>query len=413
MARRVIGEYAGGRPGPAVVLIGGLHGNEPAGILAIESVLGRLRAERAPLRGRVLGLAGNLGALAQRRRYLARDLNRGWLKEQIRERLAEGAGAAAEDLEERELLRLLVPLLAAASEPIVFLDLHSTSAAGPPFTCMADVLRNRAVAFALRVPLILGIEEMLEGSLLGYLSDLGHVAVGFEGGQNLDPLTVKNHEAAIWSTLVAAGCLAPEAVADLEAQRAHLERAARGLPPVIEIRYRHPVSEQDAFVMEPGYASFSPVARGQLLARANGGEVRAREAGLLLMPRYQGQGDDGFFLARPVSPFWLRASSWLRRLRLDRLVPLLPGISRHPETPDHFVADSGVARFQTVNVFHLFGYRRVRAHGHGLVFSRRRPGFRGVSPLPEELRPLTSREPVRPSAPDPPVPEPSASGSRC
>jgi hypothetical protein len=45
-----------------------------------------------------------------------------------------------------------------------------------------------------------------------------------------------------------------------------------------------------------------------------------------------------------------------------------------------------VARFQVRNVFHLLGYRHERARSDALVFSRRRPGFRGLRPLPEELR---------------------------
>jgi hypothetical protein len=44
-----------------------------------------------------------------------------------------------------------------------------------------------------------------------------------------------------------------------------------------------------------------------------------------------------------------------------------------------------VARWQVVNVFHLFGYRHVRSRGEALVFSRRRSGFRRLEPLPPEL----------------------------
>jgi hypothetical protein len=48
-----------------------------------------------------------------------------------------------------------------------------------------------------------------------------------------------------------------------------------------------------------------------------------------------------------------------------------------------------------VNVFHLLGYRHVRARGEERVFARRRPGFRGLQPLPPELRALDE-----PAAPD-------------
>lgn len=384
---RRLGRFSAGSPGPTVVLVGGLHGNEPAGPRAIASVLARLEADGRRLRGEVIGLAGNRAALRAGRRYLGRDLNRRWQPADIRELLAPGsARREPEDDEQRELLAELGLLLAKAREPLVFLDLHSTSGAGPPFTCMADVLRNRKVAFALPIPVILGIEEILEGSLLGWLCDLGHVAVAVEGGQSDDPRTVAHHEAAIWICLVATGALSPGDVPDLGAHRYRLAAAAQGLPGVIEIRHRHLVGAVDEFVMAPGFTGFDRIARGQVVARDRTGPVRAPERGLMLMPRYQGQGDDGYFLARPVSRLWLWLSSVLRHLRVDQLTRLLPGVARDPLEPDGFLVDPRVARFQVRNVFHLLGFRHERARTDALVFSRRRPGFRGLRPLPPELQ---------------------------
>lgn len=386
---RRLGRYTAGLPGPTVVLVGGLHGNEPAGPRAIAAVLAHVARARPRLRGEVLGLTGNRAGLAAGRRYLGRDLNRGWLPADIEELLASaGARTEPEDLEQRELLAELAPLLACAREPLVFLDLHSTSGGGPPFTCMADVLRNRRVAFALPIPVILGIEEILDGALLGWLCDLGHVAVGVEGGQNDDPRTQAHHEAAIWLTLVASGALAAAEVPDLAAQRDRLALSVSGLPAVIEIRHRHRVREDDDFAMVPGFAGFDRIARGQVVAQDRGGAVKAPEAGLMLMPRYQRQGEDGYFLARPVSRFWLRVSALLRHLRADRLAPLLPGVRREGRDTDRLLADPRVARFQVRNVFHLLGYRHERARSDVLAFSRRRPGFRGLQPLPAELRAL-------------------------
>ena len=51
--------------------------------------------------------------------------------------------------------------------------------------------------------------------------------------------------------------------------------------------------------MEPGFANIQSIAAGTLLARDRGGEIRAHEDCLVVMPLYQGQGDDGFFLGRP------------------------------------------------------------------------------------------------------------------
>jgi succinylglutamate desuccinylase len=384
---RVIDAWDDGRPGATVVLVGAMHGNEPAGPLAIASVLEQLRARRLPLRGRVVGVLGNRAALDASRRYLGRDLNRAWSRAEVKALFDDAPGHdLPEDHEQRDMLRAIAPLLAAAEQPVVFLDLHSTSGDSPPFTCMADVLRNRGIGLALPLPLILGIEEILDTTLLGYFCDLGHVAVAVEGGRSDDPDTVRNHEAAVWLALVAGGALPGAALPELPRHHERLAAAAQGRPRVVEIRHRH--AARDGFAMRPGFASFVPVRRGQVVADDAEGPVRCPQDGLMLMPRYQGQGDDGFFVARAVSPRWLRLSASLRRRRLDRLVPLLPGVRRDPADPDRFLVDPRVARWQVVNVFHLFGYRHVRSRGEAVVFSRRRPGFRRLDALPPELRAL-------------------------
>lgn len=379
---RVLGRYSTGRPGPTVVVIGAIHGNEPAGLSAIQRVLARLAAQATPLRGELVGVSGNLRALRAGRRYVDRDLNRRWTPENIA-KITRGGPETSEDRETLELLQVFVPLMRRGR--VSFIDLHSTSGPSTPFSCMADVLRNRPLALALPIPVVLGLEEVIEGSMLGYLCDLGHVGVAVEGGQHSDPRTVDFHESCLWLMLVAAGSLAAEEVPDLEQHRARLQGASVGVPAVCEIRHRHVVrAEDEPFTMRPGFVNFQPVTKGQVIAEHAGGPVRAPESGLMMLPRYQGQGDDGFFIARPVSRVALGVSAALRTLRLDALVPLLPGVSRHPERADHFVADPAIARVGVVQVFHLFGYRHVRAHAERLVFSRRTPDGRAAS-LPAEL----------------------------
>ena len=385
LAPRLLGRHEGTAPGPTVVAIGALHGNEPGGPAAITAVLDRLGRERPTLAGRFVGLVGNRRALAAGARHLGRDLNRRWSPEELGAVLAGGRASSPEDLELAELVAAIAPWVATAREPVVFLDLHSTSAPGSPFVCMADVLRNRPIAFALPIPVLLGIEEAIDGALMGYLTELGHIAVAIEGGQHDDPETTRRLEAALWLALVAAGALAADEIADLAAHHALLARAAEGLPRVLEVRHRHPVHPMDGFQMKPGFRNLDRVERGALLAADARGEVRAPESGRVLMPLYQRQGEDGFFLSRPVAPFWLRASARLRRWRADRWLTALPGVRRDAEDRDRFLVDPRVARFQTNNLFHLLGYRRVRDRGDRLVFSRRRPEHRGVARLGPEL----------------------------
>jgi succinylglutamate desuccinylase len=146
----------------------------------------------------------------------------------------------------------------------------------------------------------------------------------------------------------------------------------------VEVRYRHVVRSTDGFSMRPGFESFARVHAGQALADDATGPVKCPESGRILLPLYQGVGDDGFFLSRDVRPFWLRLSAWLRQLRADRLLAWLPGIRRHAELPDTLVADPGVARWLVLEIFHLFGFRKLRSEPGKLVFSRRRPDHLAV-----------------------------------
>ena len=361
---RLLGSYDGDTPGPLVIGIGGMHGNEPAGVFALQDVLHSLRTRRPSFRGRLLALTGNRAALARGCRYIDEDFNRLWGPERLEEMGKRCAEPTSEEQEQRELLAAIETALAQRKGPAVFLDLHTTSAEGQPFVVIGDSLLNRRFAFGLQAPVILGLEEQLEGTLLNYLSEQGHVVIGFEGGQHASPSAVENHMAAIWSVLTTAGCLRSQDAPEKTPPE-------QPVCPVLEIRYHHLLQAGDDFVMEPGFTNFQPVRRGQLLARDRHGQIRAQESGQILMPLYQGQGADGFFLVRTVRRFWLRLAVWLRYLRLERLLPLLPGVRRHPDQAATLIVEPRIARWFVMEIFHLLGFRKKRHHAGKLLVSRR------------------------------------------
>lgn len=375
---RVVGRYRGGRHGPLLLGIGGLHGNEPAGVHALRRVFAALEETRPPLHGEFLGLAGNLLALRAGVRYLRRDMNRAWRPSRVAE-LRAGRLHAAEDEEQIRLLDAIEEALGGREKEAFVLDLHTTSAGSIPFFTLGDTLRNRAFAGRLELPLVLGIEEQIEGALLELLSRRGTVTVGVEGGRHDDAVSVDYHEAVLWLALVETGCLAKEHADGLDERRRFLAAAREGLPRVFEVRARHGLRPGDGFVMRPGFANFQQVRRGEEVARDHRGPIRASEAGRIFLPLYQELGDDGFFLVRAVRPVWLRVSALVRRLRLDGLAPLLPGVRRSRRRVDTLVVDRRIARWYVVEIFHLLGYRRERSAPRSIVFTRRRhdrPGTR-------------------------------------
>lgn len=363
--RRVIGRYSAGRPGPGIVVIGGLHGNEPAGAIAAGRVLERLERERCPVRGEIVALAGNLAALARGTRYVDYDLNRCWL---------EGTIATPRGHSEDEELAELIAAMEKVPGPRVILDLHTTSGPTAPFTVMSDVRRNRRIAFALPASVVLGLEETIDGTLLEYMTERGHTALVVETGQHEDPVAVDLHEAVIWMTLEATGALKRAEVPGRDVWRRRFAAACRGLPRVVEVRHRHAIERGDGFRMEPGHVGFQMVKQGHVIAHDRYGPVRAPETGRLLMPLYQPQGNDGFYMVRKVSRVWILLSFALRRLKFDRLLPLLPGVERHPQLAHGLIVNPKVARFLAAELFHLFGFRKRGAEGGRIVFVRRRPG---------------------------------------
>jgi succinylglutamate desuccinylase len=355
------------------VVLAGLHGNEPAGYHASLRVIDRLRSGAAALRGCVAFVTGNRAALEVGRRYIDLDLNRLWTPEAVAafRNGAPGSGELADHAEGRDLLAALEGLREGPGSHFI-LDLHTTSGESPPFAVLADSLANRRFARSLHVPVILGLEEQLDGTLLSVLESDGWITSGCEGGQHDDPSAIDHLEAAIWLAMAGSGVLAnSDRDGVLRGARRRLASAWAGLPRVFEVRHRHAVDHDGGFTMRPGFASFQPVARGAAVGTDRDGEVTAPSAGRILMPLYQAQGSDGFFLMRPVNRFWLVVSGVLRRIGVPALAPLLPGVRSDRGRSGVLLVDRHTARWFALEVMHLLGFRRERAEGELLVVSRR------------------------------------------
>lgn len=370
----LLGEAVGNAAGATLIVFGSVHGNEAGGIRAIQRVLPRLESLKENLRGRAYFLAGNTRAVPKAVRFIDSDLNRHWTEGNLAKNLAAADSPetvlVSEDYEQRELLASIDQILATARDEVYAIDLHSTSAEGAPFATVGDTLRNRHFARQFPVTFLLGIEEQLEGTVLEYLNSRGAVTFGFEGGQHFADSTVDTHEAVIWLALVNSGILAREDAPDFERWKRILTEAT-GVQKIVEIRYRHPVEPGDDFRMNAGFENFQTVRRGQSLARDKSGAIRAAESGLILMPLYQKQGEDGFFLGREVAPVWLRLSEILRRRNVSEWMRFLPGVQRHPADGATFLIDTRIARFFPLQIFHLLGFRKRRWRGNKLVVSRR------------------------------------------
>lgn len=297
----VIASYGQPGQGPLVLVLCGIHGNEAASVVAAQAVSDWLNLAKPTFVGHFVALAGNLAALRLGERCVQRDLNRAWTPEQVADVRARVARRDAPiDSEEREQRRLLAhfdALLEQAEGDVLALDLHSFSSSGAPFSVVPDAPLDIDLALDVGLTAILNLDKHIRGTILEHFTGLGCPVMGVEAGSHYHPRTAGFHESAILVALVARGLLEPADVPHFDARRADLKRASMGLTDVVDVVYRHAIGPDDAFVMRPGFRNLQPVYRGQPLADDARGVVVAPIAGWLLMPLYQGSGDDGFFIA--------------------------------------------------------------------------------------------------------------------
>lgn len=302
LTERLLGTYTQGREGNLILLIGGMHGNEVSGVRAIRTVMEILQRERPSFRGTLVGLAGNLGALHEGRRYLERDMNR--LFDPHRLALLRRREAEPTDREEREALELanLIDRLETSGlqHQKVFLDLHATSAPGAGFSVIRDTESNREIAARMHLPLVFGLDVKLHATLMNYLYQHGYSGIAFEGGQIGTREAYDVHCAGIWTFLAGMGCIHPKDIPDYRYQVNRMIDAAEEQPKAARAVYRHAVGPGDDFRMNPGYRNFQWVQEGEVLARDNKGPIRAHREGMILMPLYQALGLEGFFLLEEV-----------------------------------------------------------------------------------------------------------------
>lgn len=313
-ATRIIGQFGGQQPGGALVLaFGALHGNEPAGVRALEEVFRLL--ENAALtdaqfffQGKITGLLGNRWAFAAQKRFIEKDLNRQWTEENIQK--IRGVAPAELRAEEREMAELMAVIQTEIelTKPgaIIMLDLHTTSAGGGIFCLPANDHASLRLAKELAAPVVLGLTEGIRGALLQLAANHpqalgGHwpehvLGIAFEAGQHEDPLSVDRCVAVVFNCLRASGCIAAEAFHT--PQEAILYQYAQFLPKVTRLRYAHPIRPADHFRMRAGYVNFQPVHRSEHLADDVRGPIYAPDNGRILMPLYQSQGSDGFFIVQ-------------------------------------------------------------------------------------------------------------------
>ena len=306
---RIIGRFNGQEKGPLFVCFAALHGNEPAGLHAIDLVLKMLEVEPISnpdfhYKGRFIGLIGNMQALERGERFIDKDLNRQFTLDNIsRVMSAEFSTLKNEDKELRELIDTINREIEEYQpEKILFLDLHTTSSHGGIFTISANNPDSIRIASALHAPVILGMTRGLKGTTMHFFNNnhfkANTISLTFESGQHEEKLSINRAISAIINCMKEIGSVQNDHVENFHEEI--LIKYSDKLPKVAEMLERHPVIPEQEFEMLPGYKNFQFVQKGEVIAKDKNGDIAAKEDGLLLMPLYQKQGEDGFFIIKVV-----------------------------------------------------------------------------------------------------------------
>ena len=367
---RIIKKIEGKKEGPTVVFFGGIHGNETAGVFALHSVLNNINAD--DVKGTVYGITGNIKALEKNQRFIEKDLNRIWTLENL-ESLENKDTHHPEELEQIELYSILKNILNSHKGPFYFIDLHTTSSRTLPFITINDSIINRKFSQLFPVPIVLGIEEYLNGPLLSYINTLGYVSLGFESGQHDDEHSITCAIAFINLVLGYTDVVLKENLENFEVYYNLLKLESLSIKDVFEIVHLHSIVNGEQFKMLPNFNSFQNISKGTPLAISDGKQLMAQYNSVMFMPLYQKRGNDGYFLIKKIKPFFLNLSIVLRRIKADSLLVLLPGISWDSKDKNALHVNLKVTKFLAKPIFHLLGYRnRSLDKNHLKIFNRER-----------------------------------------
>lgn len=276
--------------------IGSLHGNESAGYKGLKEVFAQIDKFNIDIKGQFTAILGNREAYKQNKRYLDKDLNRAWTENRVNNAVLKNDKSISEYQEVREILEIVDQFDTKKYKRIVFMDLHTTSSRNGVFL-VASLDLDKNLLESLKSPIIYGLNEALGGTAIQYFKKRGYEAFVFEGGTIGDEQAVFNMVDAIWKILVQLEMVNPKDVPAGVCEHSKLGYLIENnIPQNLHLSYIHHISAWEEYQTVPSLSNFNWVDEGDILAHNRNGSVKSPQSGYLLMPLYQSEGDDGYFI---------------------------------------------------------------------------------------------------------------------
>ena len=120
----------------------------------------------------------------------------------------------------------------------------------------------------------------------------------YEAGQHDDPQSIQRARRLVELLLSHLGMLEPLLPT---VESVPVAAVAAGRPRLVKLREALHLEPQANFTMLPGFGNLDAVQAGQVVAYLDGESVTVDRSGYILMPLYQAQGRDGFFIVDEIS----------------------------------------------------------------------------------------------------------------
>ena len=232
-------EYLGGDE-PEIAIIGGIHGDEPCGVNAIEHIL----AEEPDLERPVAFIIANEKALAANERYLEEDLNRIFPGD------PEG---------ETHESRLAAKLVDEVKDCLTF-SMHSTQSYSEMFALVKELREfSREICSRLSVDAVVDVGKHDKGRLFESVNKVIEIECGYQGSAE----ATQNAIQVTYEFLGAVGALP-----------SHRRRPQRNLP---LFRLGKPVPKERASTYEVYASNFEAVEPGEPFAAVENEQIIADE----------------------------------------------------------------------------------------------------------------------------------------
>lgn len=248
-------EINSGNPGPVLAIFAGVHGNELAGVFALQEILPKL----TPTRGKLFVAFANPPAIAANCRMLEKNMNRCFYKG--------NNGNTPEDIRARELMSVL-------DQCEALLDLHMFyDDDGQPFVICEDNALDIAQKFDVDI-ISTNWVNAEPGAADGYMSAQGKVGLCVECG----PIS-KAHEYTAFAEKTIYQFLR-------HFEMSPLKVAFSNSPKKTIVADRSIYKSSAKFKLKSGYKNFDELKKGEVFAIDGQSKSRAGSAECIIFPHY-------------------------------------------------------------------------------------------------------------------------------